>query len=232
MGAGRFGILAVDSSKRRFAVMLTDFLGNVLLDMAVVENTGPALQAFVERLKREYRSRKLKGLVAGVERTGRYHVPMAQALKPYGQVEMVDPYATKPLREPAHPGRKTDREDLLAIVRAIEVGFGTTEADLPAAPLEWRLAQKPRPQGPPQHGRAGPPVGPHRVAPRPRSHGPPRAPLPRPRSRAIPRCGHSRQRDPSGGLSGREPLRPAPERTGHPRRQLRELRGRARPHRT
>jgi transposase len=144
VGAHRFGILAVDSSKRRFAVMLTDFLGNLLWGVHKVEKTGPALAAFVERLKQEVRSRKLKGLVVGLERTGRYHVPMLEVLKPHWPVEMVDPFATKQLRQPAHPNHKTDETDLVAIVGAIRMGFGTREAELAPAWLDWRLESRSR----------------------------------------------------------------------------------------
>ena len=144
VGVRRFGILAVDSAKRRFAVLLTDFLGNVFWGVHEVENTGPALAAFVEALKQVVRAHKLKDLVVGLERTGRYHVPMGQVLKPHWSVEIVDPFATKQLRQAANPGEKTEETDLFAIVAAIQVGLGTTEADLPPAWVDWRLESRSR----------------------------------------------------------------------------------------
>jgi len=144
VGPGRVGILAVDSAKRRFAVLLTDFLGKVLMEQTEVENTGPALEAFVERLAAEARRHGLVDVVVGIERTGRYHVPIAEALKPHWTVEMVDPFATQQLRRAADPGNKTEGTDLPAIVRAVAVGLGSREADLPPRWLDWRLVNRAR----------------------------------------------------------------------------------------
>jgi len=144
VGAGRFGILAVDSAKERFAVLLSDFAGNVLTEMEVVENTAPALQALVERVKALCQSHRLKDLVAGIERTGRLHVPIQQTLRPFWTVELVDPYAVKQLRQAADPGNKTEGTDLPAITRAIRVGLGTREADLPPLWLDWRQVNRAR----------------------------------------------------------------------------------------
>jgi len=144
VGAGRFGILAVDSSKPRFAVLLSDFAGNVLMEMQVVENTAPALAGLVERLKALCQSHRLKDLVVGIERTGRYHVPIQQALRPLWRVEMVDPAAAQGLRQAADPGNKTEGTDLPAITRAIQVGLGTREADLPPVWLDWRQVNRAR----------------------------------------------------------------------------------------
>jgi transposase len=143
-GPGRFGILAVDSSKKRFAVMLTDFAGNVRMEMQTVENTAPALDALIERVKAESRSHRLKDLIVGIERTGRYHVPIQQALRLHWTVEIVDPFAVQQLRQASDPGNKTDGTDLPAIARAIRVGLGTREADLPPAWLDWRQINRAR----------------------------------------------------------------------------------------
>jgi transposase len=137
VGAEHFGILAVDCHKERFAVLLANFHGQVLMDMQVVENTGPALEGLVVRLKEEAERHGLADLVVAIERTGRYYRPIRTVLGAHWTVLLVHPFATKQLRQPADPGNKTDRTDLLAMVRAIQVGFGTREAPLGERGEEW-----------------------------------------------------------------------------------------------
>jgi transposase len=57
---------------------------------------------------------------------------------------MVHPFATKQLRQPAAPGTKTDLTDLRAIIRAIMVGYGTQERELPERWQQWRLLSRER----------------------------------------------------------------------------------------
>lgn len=144
VGPERFGILAVDSAKRRFAVLLTDFYGRGLMDMLVVENTGPALAALVAEVNAQRATHGLKDLLVAIEQTGRYHVPIRQVLGQHWDVQMVHPLATKHLRQPADPGNKTDATDLQAIVRAVIVGYGTRERELPARWADWRLVSRER----------------------------------------------------------------------------------------
>jgi transposase len=144
VGPEHFGILAVDSAKRRFAVLLADFYGRVLMHVLEVDNTGPALEALVGEVKAQCERHGLKDLVVAIEQTGRYHVPVRQVLRKHWDVQMVHPFATKQLRQPADPGNKTDPTDLHAIVRAVVVGYGTTEAQLPPRWGDWRLVSRER----------------------------------------------------------------------------------------
>jgi transposase len=57
---------------------------------------------------------------------------------------MVHPFATKQLRQPADPGNKTEPTDLMAMVRAVVVGYSTREQDLPEAWARWRLVSRER----------------------------------------------------------------------------------------
>jgi transposase len=143
-GPEHFGILAVDSAKHRFAVLLADFYGRVLMDVLEVDNTSFALEALVAEVKAQAERHGLKDLVAAIEQTGRYHVPIRQVLRKHWDVQMVHPYATKQLRQPADPGNKTDPTDLEAIVRALAVGYGRSEAELPARWADWRLVSRER----------------------------------------------------------------------------------------
>jgi transposase len=142
VGADHFGILAVDCHKERFAVLLANFHGQVLMDLHVVENTGPALDALVERVKQEAERHGLAELVVALERTGRYFRPIQAVLRPHWPILMIHPFATKQLRQPADPGNKTDRTDLLAMVRAVQVGLGTVDADLSERWAEWRAVSR------------------------------------------------------------------------------------------
>jgi len=144
VGPERFGILAVDSAKKRFAVLLTDFYGRTLMDVLEVDNTGPALDGLVIELKAQCERHGLKDLVVAIEQTGRYHVPIRQVLRKHWDVQMVHPFATKQLRQPADPGNKTDPTDLQAIVRAIIVGYGTAEPELSPRWADWRLVSRER----------------------------------------------------------------------------------------
>lgn len=144
VGPDKFGILAVDCSKKRFAVRLTDFYGRELMGLLEVENTAPGMKSLIDRVKAEEEKHGLKDLVVGLERTGRYHVPICNALKPHWGVLMVHPLATKQLRQPVAPGNKTDATDLEAIMRAIMVGYGTRDRELPDRLAGWRLLSRER----------------------------------------------------------------------------------------
>lgn len=144
VGPERFGILAVDSAKSRFAVLLTDFYGRTLMGVLEVDNTAPALDALVAEVKARCAEHGLKDLVVAMERTGRYDMPIRQVLEKHWDVQIIHPFATKQLRQPADPGNKTDPTDLRAIVRATIVGFGTREQDLPSGWVDWRLVSRER----------------------------------------------------------------------------------------
>jgi len=144
VGPDHFGVLAVDSAKHRFAVLLADFYGGTLMDMLEVDNTAFALEALVTEVKAQAQRHGLKDMVVAIEQTGRYHVPIRQVLRKHWDVQMVHPFATKQLRQPADPGNKTDPTDLQAIVRALIVGYGRSEAELPARWADWRLVSRER----------------------------------------------------------------------------------------
>jgi transposase len=144
VGPEHFGLLVVDSSKRRFATLLTDFYGHVLLEPTEFENTEPGLTALVDQVKAAEVEHGLRDLVVGIERTGRYHGPARRALKARWDVRMIHPFATKQLRQPVDPGNKTDPTDLNAMVRAMIVGYGTEEQELPETWQEWRLISRAR----------------------------------------------------------------------------------------
>ena len=144
VGPGKFGILAVDSSKVHFAVMLANFAGVELMVDLAVENTAPALEALVAKVQAACAEHGIVDLVVAIERTGRYHVPIRNVLRKHWDVRMVHPLATKRLREPADPGNKTDLTDLRAIVRAIVAGYGAIEKDLPERWADWREVNRER----------------------------------------------------------------------------------------
>jgi len=144
VGPDHFGILAVDSAKSRFAVLLANFYGRTLMDLLEADNTTFALEALVTKVKAQCERHGLKDLVVAIEQTGRYHVPIRQVLRKHWDVQMVHPFATKQLRQPADPGNKTDPTDLQAIVRALVVGYGRSEAELPGRWADWRLVSRER----------------------------------------------------------------------------------------
>jgi len=142
VGGDKFGILAVDCAKARFQVMLANFYGRVLMGPVEVENTAPALDALVARVRRECEAHGLKDLVVGLERTGRYHRPVRNVLRPHWSVKMVHPLATKRMRVLADPGNKTDATDLLGIMRAIIAGYAALFGDLWGVPGAQLLAER------------------------------------------------------------------------------------------
>jgi len=62
-------------------VLLTDFYRKELSDLVVAENTRSGLGALIETVKALCEKHALEDLVAAVERTGRYHVPVRNALR-------------------------------------------------------------------------------------------------------------------------------------------------------
>jgi len=144
VGAEHFGILAVDCSKARFQVLLGNVCGAVLMQPVEVENSGPALERLVETVRLEIKRHGLKDLVVAIERTGRFHHPIRTVLGRHWTVKMIHPFATRQLREPADPGNKTDATDLVAILRAVIVGYGTDEQELSPAWAAWRLVSRER----------------------------------------------------------------------------------------
>ena len=136
VGPEHFGIVTVDPAKARSTWMLADFYGRVLVEPTVVAHTRGDLNAMADRIRAGAAQHRLGDLVAAVERSGRYHHPVARAMKAAGfQVRVVHPYCTKHFRQPADPGTKTDSTDLAGMQRAVVSGFGLLEPQ--PGPL-WR----------------------------------------------------------------------------------------------
>ena len=130
-GPEHFGIVSVDCAKLRSKWQLADFYGNVLVPPSFVVHNRPELEAMVAQLGAAMQQHGLKDLIVAVERTGRYHHAVKNALARAGfEVRIVHPFATKQFRQPSDPGYKTDDTDLAAIHRAAVNGFALMEAHL------------------------------------------------------------------------------------------------------
>ena len=128
VGPEHFGIVSVDCAKARSKWMLADFYGNVLVSPSEIDHAKPALKAASEQIRRVSAKHQILDLIVVVERTGRYHQVVKNALANDGfEVRVVHPFATKQFRQPADPGNKTDDTDLSAIHRAAVNGFGLAE---------------------------------------------------------------------------------------------------------
>jgi len=128
VGPEHFGIVSVDCAKARSKWMLADFYGNVLIPPTVVEHNRADCEATVARLRQAMQERALHDVLVAVERTGRYHHVILNALAAAGlDVRVVHPFATQQFRLPADPGYKTDDTDLAAIHRAAVNGFALQE---------------------------------------------------------------------------------------------------------
>jgi transposase len=145
VGPEHFGIVAVDCAKARSKWMLTDFYGNVLIEPAAVEHTGPGLDDFTARIRRGTADHDLRDLIVAIERTGNYHLPVKRAAVAAGlEARIVHPLASKQFRLPADPGNKTDDTDLAAIQRAAVNGFGLVEPALDETHARLRLLARHR----------------------------------------------------------------------------------------
>jgi transposase len=139
VGPEHFGIVSVDCAKVRSKWQLADFYGNVLIAPEFVAHNRPELEALVARLRAALQQHGLKDVIVAVERTGRYHHAVKNALRGAGfEVRLVHPFATKQFRQPADPGNKTDDTDLAAIHRAAVNGFALIEQE---ADDSWRALQ-------------------------------------------------------------------------------------------
>ncbi len=128
VGPDHFAIVSVDCAKARSKWMMADFYGNVLISPTEIDHVKPALQAASAQIRRVSDRRQILDLIVVVERTGRYHQVVKDALAADGfEVRVVHPFATKQFRQPADPGNKTDDTDLSAIHRAAVNGFGLAE---------------------------------------------------------------------------------------------------------
>lgn len=144
IGGDRFGILAVDISKRNLCVQMADFYGESLWGPEVFPNMRTGIEALLQSAQ-ERRSRNgLQDMVVAIEPTGRYHKAVQRVLGRSWEVRLIHPFTTKQLRQPASRGVKTDGRDLDAIIRAVISGYGNTEPTIPVAYEKWQLVSRAR----------------------------------------------------------------------------------------
>lgn len=125
VGPEHFGIIAVDCAKRRSRWMLCNFFGEVLIEPTTVEHTAGGLRAMTQRVTEACRKEGLTDSIVAVEMTGIYHKPVYRAFRKAGcDTRIVHPFASNHYRQPLHPDRKTDDNDLEAIFHAAVKGYG------------------------------------------------------------------------------------------------------------
>ena len=139
VGPEHFGILAIDPSKKICACHLTNFYGEILMPMIDVEKNISSMNAFIGKIERIIDEYKLGDLVVGLEMSGSYYHVIKRILKKRWTVDMIHPFTTKQLRQPASSGIKTDDRDLDAITRGMIGGYSFEEAESPPIYGEWRL---------------------------------------------------------------------------------------------
>lgn len=138
VGPEHFGIVSVDCAKARSKWMLTDFYGNLLRPPTEVVHSQGGFAMALWQLREAVAQHGLKDLVVAIEQTGNYHQPVKRAFQAAGfECRIVHPLASKPYRQAAHPGVKTDDHDLAGIFLAASNGFGLVE--LPLDPLYQHL---------------------------------------------------------------------------------------------
>jgi transposase len=131
VGPEHFGIVCVDCAKLRSKWMLADYYGKVFVPPTTVAHNRVELDAMVSRVQQACRDHDLRVVLATVERTGRYHHVVRDALR-RAQIEtrILHPFITKRFRQPADPDNKTDDRDLAACHRATTMGFALMEPHL------------------------------------------------------------------------------------------------------
>jgi transposase len=128
VGGEHFGIVPVDCAKARSKWMLADFYGRVLIGPTVVEHTKGGLESAIHLVRQGIEEHHLRDQIIAVEQTGRYHKPLARAFSAGGlEVRLVHPLASRPFRQAADPGIKTDDKDLGGIFGAATHGLALVE---------------------------------------------------------------------------------------------------------
>ena len=139
VGPEKFGILVVDSSKRNYAVRLSNFYGEAFYFNPEIGKTKQELEALISQTKEVIKENGLLDLVVGVENTGSYHQLAKRIFSRHWDIKMIHPFITKQLRQPASLGVKTDDIDLEAMTRAVINGYGTDDPEVPAIYESWRM---------------------------------------------------------------------------------------------
>jgi transposase len=125
VGPERFGIVAVDCAKDRSKWLCCDFYGKVLVEPTVVEHRCDDFKSMAKVIEQTRKEHNLKDLVASVEMTGTYHLPIYRQLRASGHdTRIVHPFASSHYRLVEHGDIKTDDNDLAGVFRATVNGFG------------------------------------------------------------------------------------------------------------
>jgi len=131
VGPEHFGIVSIDCAKARSKWMLTDFYGTVLVEPTELVHSQGHFGMAVAQVREAMARHRLKDLIVAIEQTGQYHQPVKRAFSAAGfECRIVHPLASKPFRQAAHPGIKTDDTDLVGIFCAAANGFGLLEPTL------------------------------------------------------------------------------------------------------
>lgn len=139
VGPEHFGIVAVDCAKHRFKWLLADFYGNLLIPPTIAAHQRASHQQTLQQLQQARQQHRRDDLVVAIERTGDYHRLVQQLFASAGySVRLVHPCVTSHYRRTAHPGIKTDDNDLAALFTAVTQGLALGE---PPLPLPYRQLQ-------------------------------------------------------------------------------------------
>jgi transposase len=145
VGPEHFGIVSVDCAKARSKWMLADFYGNVLVPPTMLPHERGHFAVAIAQLREAIERHRLGHVVIAIEQTGVYHQPVKRAFAAAGfECRTVHPLASKAFRQAAHPGVKTDDEDLRGIFLAASNGFGLIEQPLDPVTQQLRLLARHR----------------------------------------------------------------------------------------
>jgi transposase len=140
VGPDHFGVVSIDCAKARSKWMLTDFYGTILIPPTELIHSRGHFDMAVMQIREAIARHCLKDFVVAIEQTGTYHQPVKRAFRAAGfECRIVHPLASKPFRQAAHPGIKTDDTDLIGIFGAAVGGFGLLEPLLDPLAAELRL---------------------------------------------------------------------------------------------
>ena len=115
VGPERFGIVAVDCAKDRSKWMFCDFYGKILVEPTVVEHRCDAFNTMVKAIDGAREQHNIKDLVASVEMTSTYHLPVYRRLRDAGHdTRIIHPFASSHYRLVEHGDVKTDDNDLVS----------------------------------------------------------------------------------------------------------------------
>lgn len=144
VGADKFGLVTIDPHKEKAACRMVDFYGKEFMAPCDFSNTVGGLANLTGEIITQIERNKLKDIVVCIERTGRYHCAVKHAMEQQWTVQMIHPFATKRMRQPADPGVKTDVTDLYSMERAAFAGFGCEECEWPDLYKEWQVLSRMR----------------------------------------------------------------------------------------